>query len=307
MVNYIHTTYGNMPIVPMGVSMGGWSCLQIVANRASTLTGYMCQCPATIISNIGPTFWLPAVVAGLNTTGMDISPTQLNSTTIPGIVGYGTADEAVGYGGNTTVASGSNGVAASSVSTLHVASSSNFLASGSLVQVQGLTGGTGSAWYEINGTGTGTLTGCSLFAGSGTLTTGCVVVQSQILSVISNGQGAGSPITVNATTDIHGFTGTSAAHSYTAVSGTLNQTGSPLNVNKSTSGETTTGVMYLTHNGGTYAVSYTNISGSTFTGCTIASGTITVTNGDAVVAHSDAAIFAAYVTSTLDPLCPKAF
>jgi hypothetical protein len=96
-VNFIHTTYGNWPIVATGESWGGWHTLQVAAGRQSTIVGYSADVPATIISNANTAFTTPVNFSLINTTGADITTTQLNTVTVPGIVTYGTNDEAVGY------------------------------------------------------------------------------------------------------------------------------------------------------------------------------------------------------------------
>jgi hypothetical protein len=96
-VLYIKSTYGNWPIVAYGGSWGGWHALQIAANRQSTLAAYCPHEPATILSNANTLFTTPVNFTAVNTTGLDITTTHLNAVTIPGIVTYGTNDEAVGY------------------------------------------------------------------------------------------------------------------------------------------------------------------------------------------------------------------
>lgn len=119
-VEYIHLKYGaNIPIVPYGGSYGGYHTLLVAANRQSSIIAYCADVPATIISNASPTFTFPAnygptavtgdgntvppLPAG-GTSGMDIGQTALNANsvnpngvTVPGIVTYGTNDEAVGW------------------------------------------------------------------------------------------------------------------------------------------------------------------------------------------------------------------
>ena len=96
-VNYVHQTYGNWPIVVCGFSWGAMKSVQVANLRQSTLTAYQAHCVPTIISNINVLFTPPVNFGTTTTTGLDVTATWLNGVTIPGIVGYGTADIAVGY------------------------------------------------------------------------------------------------------------------------------------------------------------------------------------------------------------------
>jgi len=98
MVVYIRQTYGSWPIVPMGVSWGGYRTIQVAANRTSTIAAYATHVPPTVLSQASPA-WTPPVNFGLiNTSGLNIASNRLNSVTSkPGIIGWGTADSAVGF------------------------------------------------------------------------------------------------------------------------------------------------------------------------------------------------------------------
>lgn len=96
-LQYIHTTYGNHPVVAFGFSWGGWTAIQIAANRQSSIIAYGAHCPVTILSNISQSYTGFVNFASTNTTGLDATATQLNAVTIPGVVGYGTADVIAGY------------------------------------------------------------------------------------------------------------------------------------------------------------------------------------------------------------------
>jgi hypothetical protein len=215
MVNEMTRLYGaNRPIILAGFSMGAFKVLQLAATppAGANVVGYISHCPATLFEAVGPTLTQPFNFYNLNWTGLDTTTTQLNAVTIPGIVGYGTQDGAVGWG-STTVAAGSNGVAVSTFAgagILNVVASSKLAVFGgtSTVQVTGLTGGTGSALITFTGTGTNTLTGCTTVIGSGTLATGNPCNQSFTDQMIINAIAASQPVTRNATTDDHEFTGT---------------------------------------------------------------------------------------------------
>lgn len=87
--------------------------------------------------------------------------------------------------------------------------------------------------------------------------------------------------------------------SLTCVSGTINQTGSTLTASGSTAGYMVPGQIEITHSAVVYVVHYTGISGSTFTGCTIGSGTLTVSNGDALIAKNFTVSFTPISTAVI--------
>jgi hypothetical protein len=111
-VQYIQSKWGaSIPIVAHGTSWGGWTVLQIAKNRQSSIIAYEAHIPATLLSyvnqafcgpvNFGPNsvtangIVYPPLVGG--TSGLDIGQHHLDSVTIPGMVSYGTNDEAVGW------------------------------------------------------------------------------------------------------------------------------------------------------------------------------------------------------------------
>ena len=67
---------------------------------------------------------------------------------------------------------------------------------------------------------------------------------------------------------------------------TINQSGTTVSVSGATTGLPATGSFTLVRAGNPYQVNYTNVSGSTFTGCTIASGSVTPAVGDSIVVNS---------------------
>ena len=93
------------------------------------------------------------------------------------------------------------------MTTLSVASSTDFVGSSSLAKVTGLTGGVGWATYRVTGTGTNTLTGVTLLGGSGTLATGNPVIQSSTKALIAAQQAAqpSTPVVANITSNSHGL------------------------------------------------------------------------------------------------------
>lgn len=206
---YCQATYPGWPVVAFGLSWGGMAALQVAANKANTIIAYGSYVPATLVENANPVLTTPVNFGLLNTSGMDISTTMLNNVVIPGAIGYGTTDIAVGYGGTTTVAAGSAGTPASAVTTLSVASNAN-MTIGPSVTVTGLTGGTGRATFAFTGLGSSTLTTVTLISGSGTLALGNPVVQSETLALIAAQQAAqpSNQVTVFATTADHLWTPT---------------------------------------------------------------------------------------------------
>jgi len=205
--------YGaNRPVIVAGQSFGALKSLQIAANQAGrpvscNLVGYISHTPSVVMEaldefNFGTINW----------SGLDLSATSMNSTTIPGIIGYGINDQLVGWAA-TTVAAGSNGVNVNTFTgsgVLDVASVANITV-GPNVLVTGLNGGTGRAVISFTGTTAGspnTLTGCKTLSGSGTLATNNPCTQSFADQIITNAQGASQPVTRNATADTHEFTGT---------------------------------------------------------------------------------------------------
>jgi len=235
-VTWITATYGsNHPTVVTGFSFGAFKTLQIAANR--TVSGYAAHCPATLLGNCGVAYTPPETFSNITWTGLNLSTTAMNAVTVPGIIGYGTNDTAVGY--------------------------------------------------NLAGTG------------------GTPVSNTD--SIITNAVNAGQPVTRNATSETHEFTGTPSAVTGLASSGTLTQSGSILTMQASTSAFPSTGALALVHSGTTHFVNYTGTSGSTFSGATIPTGSLTVSSGDAVSGGTDAITYAAWVASTLNPYYPVSF
>lgn len=97
-IAYIAQHYGpTWPIVPFGISWGGWHALQIAANKQPSILAYGAHAPVTVLSALSPTFSTPADYSALDTSGLDAGSTILNAMTKPGILGWGTADAAVGF------------------------------------------------------------------------------------------------------------------------------------------------------------------------------------------------------------------
>jgi hypothetical protein len=219
-VTYVHNTYGpNWPITIHGFSEGAWKSLVVAIHKTSTLAAYSVHCPLTHWANVNNAYTPGSNFGLLNWKGMAIGATDLNAVAIPGGIGWGTSDTAVGFEGTSTVAAGSNGTVMngtnfSGTQSLSVALSTTFGGTGpKIVTIVG-TGGVVKGTMSYGGTGTGTLTNCQWISGSGTLATGDTVVQNGISQLATNAQGAGMPVTTSGLTgtDTHEFTTTDAAN-----------------------------------------------------------------------------------------------
>lgn len=94
-VAYIKATYGaSTPIVPAGLSWGGWHSLVIAANRETTIKAYCSHVAPIILSQASPVFTNPADFSAVNTTGFDFATTGLNAVRVPGLVGWADSDTA---------------------------------------------------------------------------------------------------------------------------------------------------------------------------------------------------------------------
>jgi dienelactone hydrolase len=85
---WIQQNYGTkIPVMPVGISWGGWHTLQLAQNRQSQIVGYVCHIPVTVLSALSVFAWNT-----ITTTGADLSTTCLNKVYKPGIAGWGTND-----------------------------------------------------------------------------------------------------------------------------------------------------------------------------------------------------------------------
>jgi pimeloyl-ACP methyl ester carboxylesterase len=189
-VQYLKATYGaTIPIVACGISWGGWHAIEVAINRPTTIVGYMAHVPACILQNANPSIAFTTAFQQENCTGVEIASSALNACTLPGIVGYGTADEAVGWAASTF--SGTNGTNVNTFTgsqSLSVASSANFVVGASVKVITS----TGYAIITFTGTGTGILTGCTTVYGSGTIASGAAVIQNNTDALITAQQVAQS-------------------------------------------------------------------------------------------------------------------
>jgi hypothetical protein len=202
-MEFCYMTYPGMPLVPFGISWGGWQTLQVAGAMPKSILAFGCHCPATIVRNIASIFSVTANFGLTNTTGADIQSNLLASVTgPPGIIGFGTNDEAVGYTGTSQVSSGFTPTAAASVTSLPLVSTTGYIFSVSVTVPT--TGGAGYATYNMSGPPSGgSLQGMTLVSGSGTVQPNSVVTQSTTSALI-----AASPANIvgNSTADTHEFT-----------------------------------------------------------------------------------------------------
>lgn len=97
-VKYIEAKYGTgIPIIPYGISWGGWHALEIAKNRLSTVTGYAVHIPLVQLN------LLSSFTDITSSAGMDISSTHANTITVPGYWIWHTGDTVVGYTAQQTV------------------------------------------------------------------------------------------------------------------------------------------------------------------------------------------------------------
>lgn len=93
---FIVKEWGNVPTVYFGMSWGAYLTLILASTAPQLMVAYGVHCPPTILANLnlaalgGPSW------AALG-HGADILTTNLNGITMPGIIGYGTNDNIVGY------------------------------------------------------------------------------------------------------------------------------------------------------------------------------------------------------------------
>lgn len=192
-VAWRNENYPGAPLFPIGGSHGGWEALTLASLRSSQIVAAIGYIPATIWSNASTVF-VGNAFGDMSTVGMDLGPHALDATTIPILVSYGTSDQAVGWAGATTVDAASNTVDVSTFTgsgTLHIANTAGITV-GPQVKVV-TSGGFATITFSGIGAGTpGTLTGCRTMFGTGTLSTGNPVTQSNTAAMIAN---AGANVT----------------------------------------------------------------------------------------------------------------
>jgi hypothetical protein len=93
---FIYKTYGHWPIVPLGVSWGGWHSYIAAINRTAQIIAYASMCGVSILSHVATAATGTANWTALTTTGADITSSALNGVSIPGWIGYSSTDTVVG-------------------------------------------------------------------------------------------------------------------------------------------------------------------------------------------------------------------
>jgi hypothetical protein len=321
-VAYIQQTYGsNFPIGVAGHSEGAWKAILIAQNRASTIDFFMAHQPVTVWSN-APSTYTPGENFGLlNTSGMDLSAAALSAlpSTLKGIVGYGTTDTAVWYGGDSTVATITGGPAIGSVTSFTVSGGSTlFTGSPAIITVTNLTGGTGRATLTATYSA-GTFSGLTLISGSGTLTTSSVVTQSNIDSMLTAALGLSLPITRMSTAEDHSVTSqdagcyTTAGYSLTtsgsisvAVAGLSNAQGGLSLISGSCSIRDTGGTWHpITFSSLTTGIPGTIVGVNTVSGsATIGSGAPICNTGTAITGGFSNQSYLYWLSTVIDPSYP---
>jgi hypothetical protein len=87
----------SVPIVPVGLSWGGYVTMQVAIGRTSTIGGYVSHHGASILADTNPVYTPNVIFSNTTTTGADVTSSALNGiTSIPGLLGWGSADQAVG-------------------------------------------------------------------------------------------------------------------------------------------------------------------------------------------------------------------
>jgi hypothetical protein len=91
------TVSATLPIVPAGFSLNGFLTLLIAANRASDIAGYVAHHPSSVLSDINPDVTPGYTFSTLNSTGINVGASALNSVAVPGLLGWGSADSIIDY------------------------------------------------------------------------------------------------------------------------------------------------------------------------------------------------------------------
>ena len=198
---YCAKKWPGMPIVPFGVSWGGFETIQVASGKTSTLLAAGAHVPATWISNANHLYTPPQNFGLINCSGLNVPVNALASVGIPMILGWGTTDVALGWTGTSTVAAGFTTTPAASVTTLPLNDATGYLSS---PQVTALTtGGLGYATYEIGSISGNNLNGLTYLSGSGNVAVGTQVVQSPLQEIIA---AAPANVVGHSTADTHEFT-----------------------------------------------------------------------------------------------------
>jgi hypothetical protein len=211
-IRFIQTTYPpGFPVVTFGFSEGAYRSMLMAAQFPGQLIAAGGHCPVTLWETPSLTYSGSISFGLLNWSGLDLGPTALNGVTIPMIIGYGTSDNAIGYGGTSTYSGSTINVnTLTGSATVGLASATNYIA-GPNVVVTGLTGGTsnGRAVFNFGSISGNNLLNCQLISGSGSMTNGLTITQQNTLAIIAN---AGSNVVGRAVAENHFFTTADATY-----------------------------------------------------------------------------------------------
>lgn len=138
-VTYIKATYGTWPIVPFGISWGGWHAFQVAANRSSTIIAYANHASAVILSQAGLAWSTPVDFSTVNTTGLDVGAHAMDTVSLPGLIGWQDSDTAAPPANIQAVAN--NAIAAGkSITTMHFAGDHSYPAAAATATMSWFTG-----------------------------------------------------------------------------------------------------------------------------------------------------------------------
>jgi dienelactone hydrolase len=104
-IAYIQTKWGNWPVVPFGLSWGGWHAHAVAKNKLSTIKAFGTHEAVTTLSAVPLSFTTPVNFTSISTAGLDTAATDLNAVNVPGIIGWGTNDTVVGSSALSTLRS----------------------------------------------------------------------------------------------------------------------------------------------------------------------------------------------------------
>ena len=320
-VNLVHTAT-NYTITYTGITgsslTGCTSSTAVTASNADVVSNNFLSTLASTLTISGSTSLFPTTSGIFNLTHSGTNyavtytgttSTQFTGCTIASSTVQASTGDSVFLNGLSTTAS-----------VFRVTSNTNFPTGGSTFYTT-----VGATPYYVTYTGVSGstyLTGCTISSGSATVTSTTSVITNYLsnttastLTVASTTGFASSGTiytTVSSTLYQFSYTGTNATQ-FTGVTllgatanlqitaaapiatEVLSTTSSTVTV-ASTSGFPTAGTLLLTHSSVGYLVTYTGTTGTTFTGCTIASGNVTIATGDTV---TDDYIPASPTTTTL--------
>lgn len=94
---YCHQRWPGKKIIVIGMSEGGYECLNVAQFKLSSIIGGVILNPPTIWENCSPGFTPGYNFSSYNWSNMNAGPTCLNACNKPFLYQYGTTDSAVGW------------------------------------------------------------------------------------------------------------------------------------------------------------------------------------------------------------------